>query len=178
MTQRQRYFPLPDYSKSESRKVVLEIFGHLIDENYTKLLLERQDLPLSTVILLDRIQKRQQITDDATNMLRKAGLIEGRKPHFFVSAKVAAATNTMPTYTRNRGLEKTQLKEFVLQHIREFGPTPRAQFEELLFSMLPAVLGNEKKRNKVKNLLTEMRMKDKSVRCRTTNGASFETNAV
>lgn len=181
ITQRQRYFPLPDYSKSEAGKVVLEIFGHVIDENYTKLLLERQDLPLSKVILLDRIQKRQPITDDAANMLRKAGLIEGRKPGFFVSAKVAAATNSKPVYTRNRGIEKARLKEFVLQHIREFGPTPRAQFEELLFSMLPAVLSNEKKRNKVKNLLTEMRMKDKSVRCRTTSGASLwelENNGV
>jgi ATP-dependent DNA helicase RecG len=173
MTQRQRYFPLPDYSKSDVGKVVLEIFGHVIDENYTKLLLERQDLPLSTVILLDRTQKRQQITDDAANMLRKAGLIEGRKPSFFVSAKVAAATNTKPTYTRNRGLEKARLKEFVLQHIREFGPTPRTQFEELLFSMLPVILSAEKKRNKVKNLLTEMRMRDKSVCCRTTNGTSL-----
>lgn len=173
VTQRQRYFPLPDYTKSEAGKVVLEIFGHLIDENYTKLLLERQDLPLSTVILLDRIQKRQTITDEAATMLRKAGLVEGRKPHYFVSAKIAAMTNTKPSYTRNRGLEKARLKEFVLQHIREFGPTPRAQFEELLFSMLPAVLSLDKKRNKVKNLLTEMRMKDKSVRCRLENGSSL-----
>lgn len=181
MAQRQRYFPLPDYSKSERGKVVLEIFGHVIDENYTRLLLERQDLPLSKVILLDRIQKRQAITNDAANMLRKTGLIEGRKPGFFVSAKIAAATNTKPVYTRNRGIEKARLKEFVLQHIREFGPTPRAQFEELLFSMLPAILSNEKKRNKVKNLLTEMRMKDKSLCCRTTNGTSLwdiENNAV
>lgn len=173
MTQRQRYFPLPDYIKSSSAKVVLEIFGHLIDENYTKLLLERQDLPLSTVILLDRIQKRQSITDDAANMLRKAELIEGRKPNYFVSAKIAAVTGTKPSYTRNRGIEKTRLKEFVLQHIREFGPTPRTQFEELLFSMLPAVLSIEKKRNKVKNLLTEMRMQDKSVQCKTSNGISL-----
>ena len=173
MAQRQRYFPLPDYSKSEPRKVVLEIFGHVIDENYTRLLLERQDLPLSKVILLDRIQKRQTITDDAANMLRKAGLIEGRKPGFFVSAKIAAATNTRPIYTRNRGIEKARLKEFVLQHIREFGPTPRTQFEELLFSMLPAVLSNEKKRHKVKNLLTEMRMKDNTIRCRTVGGVSL-----
>lgn len=181
MAQRQRYFPLPDYSKSGKEKVVLEIFGHLIDENYTKLLLERQDLPLSTVILLDHIQKRQAITEDAATLLRKAGLIEGRKPGFFVSAKVAAATNTKPGYTRNRGIEKARLKEFVLQHIKEFGPTPRTQFEELLYSMLPAVLSSEKKRHKVKNLLTEMRMKDKSIRCRTTNGLSLwelESNGV
>ena len=135
--------------------------------------MERQDLPLSNVILLDRIQKRQTITDDAVNMLRKAGLIEGRKPRFFVSAKVAAATNTKPVYTRNRGIAKARLKEFVLQHIKEFGSTPRTQFEELLFSMLPAVLSNEKKRNNVKNLLTEMRMKDKTIRCRTTGGVSL-----
>ncbi|MBK5274450.1 MAG: hypothetical protein JJE30_05300 [Desulfuromonadales bacterium] len=163
------------------QKVVLEIFGRVIDENYTRLLLERQDLPLSKIILLDRIQKRQTITDEAANMLRKAGLIEGRKPGFFVSAKIAAATNTKPFYTRNRGIDKSRLKEFVLQHIREFGPTPRAQFEELLFSMLPAVLSNEKKRNKVINLLTEMRMKDKSIRCRTSSGTSLwelETNGV
>lgn len=163
LAQRRRYFPLPDYSKSGSAKVVLEIFGHLIDENYTKLLLERQDLPLSIVILLDRVQKRQPITDDAATMLRKAGLIEGRKPNYFVSAKVAAATDTKPSYTRNKGLEKPQLKEFVLQHIRKFGPTPRTELERLLFSMLPAVLSIEKKRNKVKNLLTEMRAKDKSI---------------
>ncbi len=39
--------------------------------------------------------------------------------------------------------------------------------------MLPAVLSNEKKRNKVKNLLTEMWMKDKIVSCQTTSGASL-----
>lgn len=93
-----------------------------VPDGVPKLLLERQDLPLSKVILLDRIQKRQPITDDAANMLRKAGLIEGRKPGFFVSAKVAAATNSKPVYTRNRGIEKARLKEFVLQHIREFVP--------------------------------------------------------
>ena len=63
LAQRSRYFPLPDYAKSLSDKVVLEIFGHLIDENYTKILLEHQDMPLSTVIILDRVQKsnRSQI---------------------------------------------------------------------------------------------------------------------
>lgn len=164
LAQRQRYFPLPDYSRSDSNKVVLEIFGRLIDENYTKLLLERQDLTLANVILLDYVQKRQPISDDAVAMLRKSGLIEGRRPYFYVSAKVAADTDTRASYTTNRGLAKARLKEFVLQHIRQFGPTPRTQLEELLFSMLPGILDIDKKRNKVKNLLTEMRAKDKSIK--------------
>ena len=164
MAQRERYFPLPDYNQSRPDRVVLEIFGHLVDENYTKLLLERQDLPLSTVILLDRVQKRQAITEVAATMLRRAGLIEGRKPHYYVSAKVARTTNAEPSYTRNRGLEKESLKEFVLSHIRKFGPTPREKLESLLFPMLPKGLSEAKKRHKVKNLLTEMRSKDRSIR--------------
>jgi len=164
MAQRSRYFPLPDYAKSLPNKVVLEIFGHLIDENYTKILLEHQDMPLSTVILLDRVQKKQPITNTAAAMLRRQGLIEGRKPHYFVSAKVAAATDTGASYTRSKGLEKQKLKEFILQHLREFGPTPRVRIEELLFEMLPADLTEKKKRNKVKNLLTEMRARDRSIK--------------
>src|SRR5690606_26279355 len=75
-SQRKRYFPLPDYSKSSSNAVVLEIYGHVIDENYTRLLLEHQDLPLNTVILLDQVQKKQKITADAAAFLRRQGLIE------------------------------------------------------------------------------------------------------
>lgn len=163
MAQRRRFFPLPDYSRTNPSEVVLEIFGHLIDENYTKLLLERRDLPLDIVILLDRIQKKKAVTDEAAARLRRQGLIQGRKPHFFVSAKIAAVTGTGVSYTRSRGLQKDKLKEFVLQHLREIGPSPRSKLEELLFEMLPADLPTEKKENKVKNLLTEMRAKDKTI---------------
>ncbi len=60
--------------------------------------------------------------------------------------------------------KKEKLKEFVLQHLHDIGPASRMKLEELLFEMLPADLTSEKKRNKVKNLLTEMRAKDKSIK--------------
>ncbi len=85
------------------------------------------------------------------------------KPHYFISAKVAAAMDTEVSHTRSKGLEKQKLKEFILQHLREFGPTPRVKLEELLFEMLPADLTEKKKRNKVINLLTVMRTKDNSI---------------
>jgi len=163
LAQRRRFFPLPDYSKSRSNQVVLEIYGHLIDENYTKLLLENQNLSITTVIGLDRVQKKQSITDTAATALRRQGLIEGRKPNYYVSARVAAATKTETNHTRSRGLAKPQLKEFVLQHLHQFGATSRSKLEELLFDMLPTSLTAEKKKNKVKNLLTEMRAQDHSV---------------
>jgi hypothetical protein len=90
--------------------------------------------------------------------------IEGDKPHYFVSVKVAAAMDTGASYTRSRGLEKQKLKEFILRHLREFGPTLWVKLEELLFEMLPADLTEKKRRNKVKNLLTEMRAEDKTIK--------------
>ncbi|MFS2155695.1 transcriptional regulator, partial [Rhizobium sp. Rhizsp42] len=77
LAQRQRYFPLPDYGRSTANSVVLEIFGHTLDENYSLLLLEKQDLDIATVILLDRVQKKRPIPDSAAAHLRRQGLIEG-----------------------------------------------------------------------------------------------------
>ena len=38
--------------------------------------------------------------------LKKVGLIEGRRPNLFVSARVAQATNDRAAYIMNRGLDK------------------------------------------------------------------------
>jgi hypothetical protein len=47
-------------------EVTLEIYGHAIGENYSKLLIERNDeLTLTEVALLDKVQKKQPINDDA-----------------------------------------------------------------------------------------------------------------
>jgi ATP-dependent DNA helicase RecG len=84
-SQRSRYFPLPDYSKSTADEVVLEIYGHPIDENYSKLLIEKNgELSLTEVVLLDKVQKSQPITDAAAKLLRKKKLIAGRKPNYYV----------------------------------------------------------------------------------------------
>jgi len=42
-SQYKRFFPLPDYTKSSLNEVILEIYGHTIDENYSKLLIEKND---------------------------------------------------------------------------------------------------------------------------------------
>lgn len=67
--QRKRYLPLSDYILNDKQKVVLQVYGNVIDENYTKLLIERADLPLMKVILLDKVQKKRQLTDDAISLI-------------------------------------------------------------------------------------------------------------
>ena len=162
-SQRSRYLPLPDYSKSSSSTVVLEVLGRPIDERYSQLLLERGDLDIDTVILLDRVQKKLPITEVAVARLRRDGLIEGRKPNFHVAASVAEATETQASYTRNKGTEKAHLKRFVLDHLERFGTATRGKLEELLIPMLPAGLTDKQKSDRVKNLLSEMSSKDRKI---------------
>lgn len=165
LAQRKRFFPLPDYGRSSANHVVLEIFGHTLDANYSLLLLEKQDLDIATVILLDRVQKRLSLSDSAAAHLRRQGLIEGRKPNYFLSADVAASTNEQVAYTQNKGLKKESLKQFVLTHLQQFGSANRENLDNLLTPMLPAGLTEKQKRDKVKNLLTEMRSRDETVIC-------------
>lgn len=159
-SQRSRYLPLPDFSKSTETSVVLEVLGRPIDENYSQLLLGRRDLDIDTVILLDRIQKRLPITETAARLLRRNGLIEGRKPNYHVSAQVAVTTDAEVAYTRSRGVEKAQLKELVRSHLKKFMRAVRPDIDSLLFPLLSDDLTDDQKRNKITNLLSEMKRKD------------------
>jgi ATP-dependent DNA helicase RecG len=156
-SQRSRYLPLPDYSRSSTGIVVLEVLGRPIDERYSQLLLERSDLDIDTVILLDRVQKKLPITDEAVARLRRDGLIEGRKPHFVVAAAVAAATKTQPSYTLDRGMTDAQIKELIKSHLKTFPGSVRPDIDRLVQPLLSSALSGQQKRDKVTNVLSAMR---------------------
>lgn len=157
MLQRNRFFPLPDYLIDRERsRVEAHIAGRLIDERYTFALIRHADLTLHEVILLDRVQKRLDISPDEVRMLRGKNLIEGRAPNFFVAAGVAAAVGDAAQYTRNKGLDKAFYKGLVISHLKSFGPTRRKDFERLLLPKLPEILDDAQKVNQVRNLLQEM----------------------
>ena len=106
---------MPDYDKSDSDTVVLTLPGTVIDENYSLLLLENSDIDLTTTVLLDKVQKGKPITDDAIKLLRKKGLIEGRKPHLYVSRQVAKVTNKQIEYTLKKGFNDAECQEWILK---------------------------------------------------------------
>lgn len=162
--QRNRYFPLPEYNFSDPQRVSLKIYGHIIDENYTKLLIERTDIDLKTTILLDKVQKRQQISREAYSLLRKNRLVEGRYPNIFVAAKIAAITGDKSSYIKNRPIDKVYYKKMVIDFIKEFGSASRKDIDNLLMSKLPDILNEIQKKNKINNLLSEMSQKDRSIR--------------
>ena len=49
--------PLPDYDLSDANAVKLTLHGALVDEAYSRLLIQKTDLPLADILALDRVQK-------------------------------------------------------------------------------------------------------------------------
>lgn len=157
VSQKERYLPMPDYDKSDSDYVVLTLPGNVIDENYSLLLLEHSDIDLTTAVLLDRVQKGKPINDSAVKRLRKEGLIEGRKPHFYVSKQIAKATNKQVEYTLKKGFDDAECQEWVMKALNDHEVLSRKQINELLWGKLPIDYSEKQKLSKIGNLLTKMR---------------------
>lgn len=159
--QRRRHFPLPDYDLTEPDKVRLTLYGRVIDENYTRLLMEAEDLPLDTVILLDRVQKKQKISREDTSRLRREGLIEGRYPNLFVAVRVAASTENKASYIRYRAFDDTHYKQMILDFLQKFEQAAREDINRLLEGKLSDALAEEQKAHKIRNLLQALRREGK-----------------
>jgi ATP-dependent DNA helicase RecG len=156
-TQRRRSFPLPDYDLDTPGQVGVGIPGRVLDERYTRLLMEQSQLTLGQVILLDRVQKQQPIEREAYRRLKAAGLVEGRFPSVMVSGRVARATGDAGRHIRERGFEKKYNVDLILALVAEHGPVGRSEVDQVLVPKLPDRLTDEQKRRKVHNLLQELR---------------------
>lgn len=160
-TQRERLFPLPDYVFSTTPqghpRVELTLQGQVLDPKFTRVLMARPDLDLGQVLWLDRVQKGQPLSADAVKELRMAGLIEGRAPKVFISAKVADAVGQKAKYIHNRGLGDSYYQQLVLDYLKKYGQASRSDLDDLLLAKLPDVLVGQQRANKVKNLMQGMR---------------------
>lgn len=161
--QKNRFFPLPDYSKSDTNKVVLEIFGHTLDENYSLLLLEKKELDITTIILLDRVQKRLPISDESATRLKKVKLIEGRKPHYIIAAHIAEVTGQKAEYIKTRGLDDQHYKIFIIDYLKKFKKANKSELTNFILDKLPDILDEQQKQNKIRNILYAMSKKDKTI---------------
>jgi ATP-dependent DNA helicase RecG len=157
--QRDRNFPMPEYDLSEPGRVKVRIIGKVIDERYTRMLMKRTDLNLFEVIALDKVQKGKPVTDDEFKMLKKNQLIEGRRPNLFVSAAVAAATETQADYIRKRAFDKQYYMKMIESYLKKFQVATRADLDKLILEKVSDALTADQKKNFVRNLLQEMKRK-------------------
>jgi ATP-dependent DNA helicase RecG len=160
MTQRERLLLLPDYTLDSAGtgypKVEVLISGRVLDENYTKLLMRRDDLSLRDVLSLDKVQKGAPLPKEEATRLKKLGLVEGRYPRIFVSGKIAATTGGQAAHIQKKGFDNDYYRDLLLKLIREHGPVEPAVINELILDKLPDSMTPKQKLKKIRNLTTDL----------------------
>ena len=162
--QASRYLPLPDYDLSEKGHVTLRIQGRFLDENYSRALITHSDFSLGDILALDRIQKGMLPDDLTLKVLRKRGLVEGRKPALHISASVAAATGNEGDYIRARRQDDAHYRQLILDFLKQFREASKDKLRAMLANKWPEVFTKEQKENKLHNLLSALKRDGKITR--------------
>jgi len=155
--QRQRFFPLPDYDIGKPDAVRMTLPGAILDAAYSRLLIQKTELPLEDVVALDRVQKRLPLDDKTAARLKRAKLIEGRKPNFHVSAAVAETAQAKAAYIKTRSLDDGYYRKLLTEYLQKFEQATRAEINDLLENKISDALNTRQKATKISYLLTRMR---------------------
>lgn len=158
--QRERFFPMPDFDLSGG-KVKVSISGKILDLEYAKLLAQNKELTLEEIIMLDKVQKKQALTEYEEKHLKGKKLIEGRKPNFYIGIKVAEKTGQKASYSKNKAFDKSYYLDLVEKAIREHNSMSRKDIDDLLWNKLPEWMNEKQKKVKINNLLSELRRSQK-----------------
>ncbi len=160
-SQRERFFPMPDYDLTGG-KVKAVITGKVLDLEYAKVLALNPDLSLEEIILLDKVQKKIELSDNEIQKLKAKKLIEGRKPNFIISENLAVKTKQVGVYIKTRGFDKEYYKKLIIEFIKKNKHgSSKKDIRLLLWNKLPDVLTDDQKENKISNVLRELRQEKK-----------------
>ena len=159
--QARRYFPMPDYDLNDSEEVRTTIYGCVVDPAYSRVLIQKTDLPLDEILALDRVQKKLPLNDAIIRKIRRDGLIEGRKPNLHVSASVARKTGSEADYIRTRAQDDDHYCKLIIDYIAKFDKATRADINTLLWEKLSDGLDDDQKMSKIGNLISKLRINKK-----------------
>lgn len=153
LTQWKRFMPLPDYEIGEG-EVFVTLYGKILDERYTQLLMSQPTLSLTEILLLDKIQKGVAIPKESADFLRKKHLIEGRYPHIYPTAELAVKTEKTEEYLEHKAFDDAFYIQQVLSYLCLKGKASREDIRKLLKDKLSTLLSEEQKERKIGNLLS------------------------
>lgn len=148
--------PEPDYRRTDSTNVVLQLATVDADETFLKLLIEEEKrqgkdaLPIDSLIVLAALREEKRLGTDAlarhmqkdTHQARRilqqlveAGLIQAygntRNRTYTLSADVYRAKGEQVAFTRQAGFSDLQHEQLVLGHVQHHGQVRRRDVVEL-----------------------------------------------
>lgn len=129
-----------------------------------RVLARNPELSLEEIILLDKVQKKKDLTDAEVRLLKGKHLIEGRKPNFHISISVAEKTEQKADYIKTRGLKDEHYKAMILEFIDKYGSASKEDIVKLVLDILPKILDEGQRSNKVRNLVYAMSKRDRTIK--------------
>lgn len=156
--QRDKFFPLPDYVFTSDGKVSVTVYGKVLNDNYSRVLFDHPDYDLTTVFLIDKVQKHEPISKEAVKYLRKLGVIEGKVPNLYIAADVAESIDEKAQYVKNKGFDDEAYKKWIISYLESYHKGRKNDFVVLLEDKLPDTMNPKQKEDKVKNLLQSLRV--------------------
>jgi ATP-dependent DNA helicase RecG len=157
--QKERLFPLPDYDISDETHTKVTIYGELIDENYANVLNSHPELSLEDVIALDKVQKKQPVSETETARLRELKFVKGRATSLQIVGN-AKSVGKIKFDNNVKTVPNKELKQKILNLLRKKGSATRVDIEKLIMPHLPAELPIENKRKKISNIVSELSYKE------------------
>ena len=150
------------YLQQGGQTVICEIEGRVLDENFAKILVNNPNLTLSDIILLDKVQKHEHISEDSLAYLRRKKYVEGRKPNIYLAFSVVKQSKHVglkTSYIKNKSFDDDYFKKLIIDYITNFGKATRQELTALLENKLPETLSKQQKFDKVTNLLSSLKKK-------------------
>ncbi len=158
--QRAKFFPMPDFDLTGGM-VKATLTGKVLDPEYALALAKNPTLSLMDIIMLDKLQKKKELTDEEISHLKELKLIEGRKPRFYISAKVAQTIGQKAEYTKHRAFNKQYYFDLIGKCIEEHGSITRQDIDKLLLDKLSDLYTKKQGKEKINNLISELRKSGK-----------------
>lgn len=88
---------------------------------------KRSERQVSKKLLL---QKRQALNADEERRLKSRGLIEGRKPSYFIAKSLAQQTGQKARYIKNLAFDKRHYLDLICRAVKEHGSLARKDIDD------------------------------------------------
>ena len=157
--QKERFFPLPDYETFQNYQVVVKVYGQILNNRYTHILFDRQDLDLETVYLLDLVQKGKEIAEQDRKVLRDNLFLREEAGQVFLVDNAREKIVDDTERGKKREYTDKDYKEKILKYLYKNGPAQKKDLRDLLWDILPDYLTETQKNTKIRSLLDSLRNK-------------------
>ena len=109
---------------------------------------------------MDKIQKGlgEEVDEGEAKKLKKEKLIEGRRPHYILSNKVAEILDQKGDYINKKGSSNDEIAQKILKLLKEFpSGCNRKDIDQACYYMI-SILKTDKQKNKmIENILAKLK---------------------